>query len=444
MRRGGWIILGLLAIWMAALSPVPLQAASTEELEREVKALMEQNRALARRLAEVERELARLKAGAGGSAKATASQGAREAEPVAEGAAGGEKAAIPEWIEKVHLGGLLEFGAAYRDTYTKDQGHVDESDLSMTTLELDVDMEATSWLRAQGVLLYEDTPFEDAETSLDVDMATITLGDSRRSPWGLTVGKMYLPFGSLETKFPDDPFIDLPLSLKLGEISEKAVLVSYDAGGLSLSAYAFNGDVDERGRDNHISDYGFDFHFERGFDFSHLRFYKRGSKYEHALDPRRCVNFMVGSSFLSDLGDSDTLQDVLGGREDDPVPGWALYGHLHHCNLFLSFEYMAALASFSSHELPAGSGGATPAVWNVETGFTYAWWRPLDVVFKWAGSRQTQGLGLPRSRYGIDLNQELWDGVTLSVGYLYDQYQRHDGEGRNHRNLLFSQLAVGF
>ncbi len=423
----------LLAVLLLAWA-LPVYAASTEELEREVKMLVEQNRALAQRLAQVEAELARL--------KASGSEAVSRSEAKGDGAQPVEEA--KEWIDKVQIGGLLEFGAAYRDTSTRDGGHRNESDLAMTTLELDIDMEANHWVKAQGVLLYEDPAFENDETSLDVDMATITIGNTDVTPWGLTIGKMYLPFGSLETRFPDDPFIDLPLSLKLGEINEKAVLVSYDAGGLALSAYLFNGDVDEAGHDNHISDYGFDIHFERGFDFSKMRFYKRGSKYEHALDPRRCVNFMVGSSFLSDIGDSDNLQDYLGDETEDEVPAWALYGHLHHCNLFLSFEYMAALASFSRGELTAGSGGATPAVWNVETGFTYSWWRPLEVVFKWAGSNQAQALGFPESRYGIDLNQELFDKVTLSLGYLYDHYERSDAEGRKQRNLVFSQLAVEF
>ncbi len=420
----------LFVLFALLFSAVPALATSTEELEKEVKALIQQNKALVKRLQEVEKELARLKA-----------ERDEEAGKPRQAVQGMEPA--HQWIEKVHIGGILEFGAAYQNVDT-DEGNEDESDLAMTTLELDVDISVAPWLKAQGVLLYEDPTFEDSESSLDVDMATITLGNNGEMPWGLTLGKMYLPFGSLNTHFPDDPFIDVPLSLIMGEINEKAVLVSYDRDGLSLSAYVFNGDVDERGDNNHISDYGFDFHFERGLDFANMRFYKRGSKYEHEHDPKTCVNFLVGSSFISDLADSDGLSDAVGGEIEDEIPGWDIYGHIHYRSLFLSVEYMSALDSFSRYEIPDGDSGASPSVWNIEFGFNYEWWKPLEVAFKLAGSSEAAALGYPETRYGINFNQELYEGITLSLGYLYDDYEDDDIDGRNHRNLFFSQMALEF
>ncbi len=422
-----------LKLWFLVLFTIfftvsPALAATTEELEAAVKALIEQNKALAKRLQEVESELARLKAG--------------EAAPTAQEVKV-EKEEETAWNQRVQINGLLEFGAAYQRV-DGEGGSYEESDLAMTTLELDMDVDVNSWVKAQAVLLYEDPTFENDETSLDVDSATITLGQNEKTPFSLTVGKMYLPFGSLNTHFPDDPLIDVPLALEMGEINEKAILVGYDRDGLALSAYLFNGDVDERGDQNHITNYGFDFHFERGIDFSTMGFYKRGSKYEHEHDPRTCVNFMLGASYISDISDSDGLSEVVGDEIQDEIPGWDVYGHLHYCQFFVTFEYMSTLDSFSEHELADGGSGASPSVWNIEAGFTYEWWKSLEVAVKLAGSDQAADLGYPQTRYGINFNQELFDGVTLSLGYLYDQYEERDVDGKDHRNLFFSQMAVEF
>ncbi len=94
--------------------------------------------------------------------------------------------------------------------------------------------------------------------------------------------------------------------------------------------------------------------------------------------------------------------------------------------------------------LPSGNSGARPYVWNLEAGFTYNWWKDLQVAFKWAGSHDTEALAMPERRYGINFNQLLFEGVTLSLGYIHDEYHDNDIEGRDARELAYGQMAVAF
>jgi hypothetical protein len=83
-------------------------------------------------------------------------------------------------------------------------------------------------------------------------------------------------------------------------------------------------------------------------------------------------------------------------------------------------------------------------VYNFELGYNYNWWRNLEITLKYAGSNNCGLLRLPRDRYGINFNQEIFDNTVLSVGYLYDEYNGNDQAGRNTRDLVFTQLAVEF
>ena len=210
-----------------------------------------------------------------------------------------------------------------------------------------------------------------------------------------------------------------------------------------MSAYVFNGDVEEIGEDeNRLESYGFDINFQYGFDFSQLNFYKRGEKFQHR--PETCVDFVAGASYISNLADSDYVSDMIGGLVDDYVGGLDFYLHVEHCGLFLEAEYMGATEAFSESVLSSGDSGARPYVWNLEAGFTYNWWKELQVAFKWAGSHDTEDLALPEKRYGINFNQSLFDGVTLSLGYIHDEYHEGDIEGRDDRDLAYGQMAVEF
>ena len=409
----------------------PLGQAGAErydELQGKVERLMEENRGLMERLKKVERELSALKAKQPGN-------------PVEEDIPGDDS--LGEAVrERVTLSGLLEFGGVYRNTSYGHKVEEEESDLAMTTVELDFSAQIMDWVNVTGVLLYEDPTFTPEENSLDVDSASIVLGHDK-GPFTLTLGKVYVPFGALFTTFPDAPLIDSPLTLLLGEANEKAAILEYSTGGLFISTYAFNGDVEERGEaGNRIDGYGFDINFQYGFDFSQLNFYKRGEKFKHKQES--CIDFVVGASYISNLADSDYVSDMIGDVVDNYVGGVDLYYHLEHRRLFLDIEFMGATEKFSESVLPSGNSGARPYVWNLEAGFTYNWWKDLQVAFKWAGSHDTEALAMPERRYGINFNQLLFEGVTFSIGYIHDEYHDNDIEGRDARELAYGQMAVAF
>ena len=64
----------------------------------------------------------------------------------------------------------------------------------------------------------------------------------------------------------------------------------------------------------------------------------------------------------------------------------------------------------------------------------------------YAGSNEAEGLGIPKTRFGVALNQEIFDNTILSVGYLNDKFDDDifDNGTEDKRRTLFSQIATEF
>lgn len=413
-------------------------AASDAEQDKRIEQLLEMNEKLAKRVEELENRLA----------------GAEKGEPATAPEGAGAKTGFLSGLEhRVDLGGRIEFGGVWQDQSFKrasiEDAAEDRSDLTLSTVEITANAEITDWVNAEATLLYEDATFGD-ETSLDVDVAAVTIGDTEQNPLYLTLGKLYVPFGALLTHFPDDPLWDSPVTLGFGETSEKAALLGLKLKGLTLSAYGFNGDMDETGDDNRVEDYGFDANFSHHVDLPPGGIWGKGERFrlEDVCDG---FDLLVGASYISDLGETDGFEDALGDVPyRERAGGAAAYIHLGYRALFLDAEYMAAVEEFDPDTLAEGASGARPSVWNIETGLNLCTFpdRVLEVAFQYAGSDETGGLGFPESRYGVNLNQEIFKNVVASLGYAHDEY--HDGtlddEDRemDDRDIVFSQVAVDF
>jgi hypothetical protein len=308
----------------------------------------------------------------------------------------------------------------------------------MTTVELGIGAHVNDWVSAEMVLLYEDPSgaiqiYDGVrdETDFYVDTAIITIANAEETPAFLKAGKMFVPFGALLTHFPDDPGIDSPLTLLMGETNEKALLIGADWEGFTFCGYVFNGDVEEKGGggDNVIESYGFDANY--AFE-----------------DETQDLDMLVGASYISNITDSDWIEETLHHHNveiDDYAAGAAAYFHVGLQGFFFDAEYMSVTDSTKLYDAGVYVGKINNAeVYNFEAGYNYNWWRNLEITLKYAGSNNCEMLGFPRDRYGINFNQEIFDNTVLSVGYLYDEYEGDDALDRNTRDLVFSQLAVEF
>lgn len=331
---------------------------------------------------------------------------------------------LQDFWRRAETGGLVEFGGGYKAADSNRRTRLAVSDLHLSTVEFSIGIPLNDWIRADVTFLYEGS-FDGESSGLNLGAASITFGNAEKLPLYLSLGKLYVPFGALLTHLPDDPSADQPMTLLLGEASENAVLLGIGHAGLSLSGYMFRGEM-QQSRDG-VS-FGFDVRYDA----------PEGSR----------IELLLGASYISNIADSDGLTAAIQSNTvaiAGDIGGIGAYAHAGFRGFFADGEYMTALDSFRAGELPqATGGGARPAAWNIEAGYSWNWGRKLEAVIKYAGSRDTEGLGLARKRFGFGLNQEIVRHVTASFAFLKDRYHAGDVQGRTEGFTVLGQVAVSF
>lgn len=361
------------------------------------------------------------------------------------------KGIIDTVAERIEFHGLAEAGWKWNRYGYRARESEHLSDIQLITIEMGIEGSVFDWLSFNLLPLYEEGTDDE---NIFMDEASVTLGGTEKIPFYLTAGKLYLPYGRLYTRFPDDPFVNLPVTLEYGETRDSAALLGVSKYGFTLEGYVFNGEL-LASKEHHFNDFGFD----ASYSISNGDY-----------------NLEIGGSYIS-LLDAWNFQDSVGafleemGKEelDHEVGGFATYLSVEYKNAFLTGEFMTTDRAFAPDELPRwNGGGAHPQVWNIETGYNFenAFPKPVELVFKYAGSKDCEALGLfagdffdpsnvldeevtiiPKNRWGACLNVGIAPYTTYSLAYAYDRYSpsfQHSGRYRDEGHLICSQIAVEF
>jgi len=319
-----------------------------------------------------------------------------------------------EWSKKITISGLLEAEASYEDKEFDAANKDDEesSDLTLATLELGIDADIAKHVSGHALLLWE----EDDTEPVDLDEGYITLDGEDVLPMYLNVGKLYVPFGFYESHFISDP-----ITLEIGETRESAATVGLANDMFEITASAFNGNVEEEGDDNHIDNFV-------------------GSAYFRLPeDVRPGFSMMLGGSYINNLADSDGLEGEIPNEEiNDYVSGLGSFLSIaYQDRYFLKAEYVGALNDFEADELEFSNGKSLePKAWNFE--FAFVPIPDLELAAKYEGGEDL-GNFQPENQYGGAITYNLFKYTSLSLEYLYGEYENED-----ERNLVTSQLAVEF
>ncbi|MFH0727804.1 MAG: LbtU family siderophore porin [Pseudomonadota bacterium] len=343
---------------------------------------------------------------------------------------------LPEaWADRITLSGVLEVEAGYEKMDYAGAGSEDESssDLALATASIGVDAKISDYLSGHIVLLWE----EDETEPVDMDEGFMLLDGGDTLPLYLKAGKTYVPFGKFESNMISDP-----LTLELGETRETALETGFHAGGFHGAVYAFNGDMDIEGDENHIDNYG----ITAGFTMEKEGF---------ALD--------VGVGWINNIFDSDGLTDLAEesaaeARElgfslslKERIQGIAAHGVITAGPVTLIGEYVAMLedievsmaditpGTLAALGLGSAAKGEKLAAWNLEAGYGLEL-LGKETVFGVSFQGVTDAEeGFPENRYLGVINVGIMKNTSLAMEYRHDEYETDDSA-----DTLTMQLAVTF
>ncbi len=341
----------------------------------------------------------------------------KQIEELVENSIASDSASSKGWFNKIEIVGVAEVEAGHNDP---DEGD-SNSDIVLATAEIGIAAEVNEWVSAETVLL-----FEEDDTDLEVDVAVVTIANPNK-PWFISSGLMYEPFGTFETNLISDP-----LTLEIAETRESSVLAGIDHNGFSGGIYVFNGDLSKDG-DDKIDNFGAFAGYARENDIS---------------------SFAINLGYINDIGDSDTLQDVIQDNiaaaaveYDDYVAGFSIDGSYSYGPFNIIAEYIMALNDFEANELAFKTGGAEPEAFNVEVGYSFnVGGIPMTAALAYQGTDEAVALELPKERIVGGLSAEIFDSTALSFEWAHDDdYSASEGGTDEFGgNTITSQLAVEF
>jgi hypothetical protein len=318
--------------------------------------------------------------------------------------------------DRLKFSALVEVEASAGKDFSEEK----TSDVSLATVELGVDAKITDWVSAHVLALYEEGEEDD---HLIIDEGTITLGNEEKSPFHLTAGKMYVPFGSFESVMVSDP-----LTLELAETRDTALLAGFAKAGWYGSLYAFNGEVAKTGKSDTIDTFGANLGYKLEKD-------------DWQLD--------LGAGWLNNLGNTDTIRDHIAGTSST-VAGFtdalALHSLLQYGGWSVVAEYVAALDSFKPGEIDFNEEGARPKAWMLELAHTMeVAEREVTLALGYQGTDEAAALGLPEHRYLASVGIGIFDKTTLALEYRHDRdYDIAQGGTDENAYQVVAQLAVEF
>lgn len=323
------------------------------------------------------------------------------------------------WSDRVTLSGVIEVEAGYEDLDFGDPAEDDEmsSDITLATVELAVDVDIIKHVKGHVLFLWE----EDDTEPVDLDEGIIIIDGEDVVPLYLNVGKLYVPFGYYESHFISDP-----LTLELGETRESAVKVGFANDMFEISAAIFNGDINETDEDD-----------------DHIDNWVASGIFTFPEDAVNGLGLVVGASYISNIADSDGLEDALdeefGTDEiEDYIGGLSAFlSASFRERFFFEAEYVGAMDEFENDDLGLDPGEKfKPSAWNFE--LAYAITEKMEIAAKYEGSSDVLNL-LPETQYGAVISYGLFENTLLSLECLHGEF-----ENDNERNLITAQFALEF
>lgn len=343
----------------------------------------------------------------------------------------------PEQGDRSHLllSGIVETQAMYKDPGVGS----DQSDIDLTTVNLDTFiMGPSNWTSGFVELSFDNSigvntgEFNSEARTVNsrvfVNKAFIVLGDFQKSPFYVTMGQLYMPFGTYSTTM-----ISSPLTKTLARVQARAIVLGYKQqapNSFYAATYIFKGD-------SHAS------------ETSHVN--NGGINLGYSFTTNRKFSVDVGVGVIANMADSVGMQDTgndplfcgFGGdatSEGDTeacgneklvhrVPAYDVHTILGvGSNLQFIGEYITASTDFNTQDMSINGHGAKPQAANAELVYTLPMFRkPTSISIGYGMSKDALAIGLPAKRYSFVINRSFWKSTLQTLEFRHDiDYNKND------------------
>jgi len=320
-----------------------------------------------------------------------------------------------DFASNLNINGLVEL-----ETFSQNKPGDNNSDTSLATIEVNIEVQINPWTQAHVLLLHED----GEDQGLVVDEGFISFSFEERAIQVLA-GKQVVPFGSFESHMISDP-----LTLEMAETKDSAVVTRFGGDELHGTIYIFKGDIQQVSGNNNATKVGAHLGYAINTDDLHIDF---------------------GLSYLSDLSESEANLAYFKNEAGDAiiqrnVPGVAVNTLITAGDWHAIFEYISATRQYDSRELAFELDGAQPSSFNAEISHNFVLsGKDVNLAVAIQGTDQALNLELPRQREMVSASYALQPQTSLAIEYMHaTSYHPKHGTSEASSDVVSLQLAAQF
>jgi hypothetical protein len=301
---------------------------------------------------------------------------------------------------------IATFGRAYSGDTT--------GSLDLGSNEIDVTAILNDTVEAYAGIAYDSThPAVNGQTVansyLGLNTAFINIGNLDASPFYLTTGQLFVPFGRYASAM-----VSSPLTQRLARTRVRPLIVGYksqESTGPFASAFAYNSDTTIG---------------QSGVGGLNLGYIFNQNK----------VSGEIGASITSALNNASGLQltgatryttfggfasPTNGSEAVHKVAAAGAHANLNIDRYNLTAEWVGALSAFHEQDLSMNGVGAMPQALQLESGMTFmSFTKPASLAVGYQWSKDTLALGLPKQRFSGVFNISIWKDTVESLEYRRD------------------------
>lgn len=248
-----------------------------------------------------------------------------------------------------------------------------------------------------------------ANSNLSLNMGFVNIGDLDKSPYYLTAGQLYAPFGRFSTSM-----ISPTLPLLLTRTKARPFILGYKSPtdtGLFAALYGYRGDTT-------LGSTGVG-----------------GVNLGYIIDAFHTTS-EIGVSFISSLNDAGGMQfngspagttfggfgSLTNGNESvHKIPGVGVHYAISFDRYNITTEWVSSTRRFYASDLSFNGLGAQPQALQVEGGVTFiSFNRPSSVAASYQWSKDALALNIPHQRVNAVYNISIWKDTVESLEYRHD------------------------
>lgn len=288
------------------------------------------------------------------------------------------------------------------------------SDLTLGSSELDVAAALNRYVEAFMSIAYDESPpainaQRVSNSSFDLNLGFVNIGNLDVSPIYFTAGQVYAPFGRYSSAM-----ISSPITLTMARTKTRPAILGYKSQGPSgpyAAVYGFTSDT--TGSGSGVGGVNIGYVFSSNDMSGDI-----GVGYIGSMDDAQGMQ-ITGSTPGTTFGGFASITN--GSEAVAKVPGIDVHGNISFDRYSLTAEWVGASKAFRPQDMSFNGRGAKPQAAQFEAGVTFvAFDKPASLGAGYQWSKETLALNLPQQRISGVFNISIWKDTVESLEYRHD------------------------